>query len=137
MLPRSLRYSVMRGDAVAYLWVALGGALGAMGRYGLAGWINARYGPGPLGIFIVNVSGAFLIGFVMALTDEHVSVSPDVRRFLTVGILGGYTTFSTWMYETHQLAEAGDITRAILNIGGSLLAGLLAVCLGVIVGRAV
>ncbi len=120
-----------------YLWVALGGALGAVSRYGLAAWINTRFGPSPLGIFVVNVSGAFLIGFLMALTEERVSVSPDIRRFLTVGILGGYTTFSTWMYETHQLAEAGDITRAILNIGGSLLAGLLAVWLGVMAGRAV
>ncbi|MGH9174326.1 MAG: fluoride efflux transporter FluC, partial [Vicinamibacterales bacterium] len=80
---------------------------------------------------------AFLIGIVMAVTDERVSLSPDVRRFLTVGILGGYTTFSTWMYETHQLVEAGDIGRAALNIVGSTLAGLLAVWLGVITGRAV
>ena len=122
---------------MAYLWVALGGALGAASRHALAGWISGRFGPGPLGIFVVNVSGAFLIGLVMALTDERVSVSPDVRRFLTVGILGGYTTFSTWMLETHQLAEAGDITRAALNIVGSTLAGLLAVWLGVIAGRAV
>ena len=121
---------------VAYLWVALGGALGAVSRHALAGWISERFGAGPLGIFVVNVSGAFLIGFVMALTDERVSLSPDTRRFVTVGILGGYTTFSTWMFETHQLAEAGDITRAVLNITGSTLAGLLAVWIGVIAGRA-
>ena len=121
---------------VSYLWVALGGAMGAVSRYALAGWISGRFGAGPLGIFVVNVSGAFLIGFMMALTDERVSVSPDIRRFLTVGILGGYTTFSTWMFETHQLAEAGDITRAALNIVGSTLAGLLAVWIGVLAGRA-
>lgn len=119
------------------MWIALGGALGAVSRHALAGWIGGRFGAGPLGIFVVNISGAFLIGLVMALTDERVSVSPEVRRFLTVGILGGYTTFSTWMYETHQLAEAGDMTRAIVNIVGSTLAGLLAVWLGVIAGRAV
>ena len=120
---------------MAYLWVALGGAIGAVSRYALAGTISSRFGTGPLGIFVVNVSGAFLIGFVMALTDERISVSPDIRRFVTVGILGGYTTFSTWMYETHQLAEAGDISRAMLNIVGSTLAGLIAVWIGVLAGR--
>lgn len=120
---------------MAYLWVALGGAIGAVSRYALAGSINSRFGPSPLGTFVVNVSGAFLIGLVMALTSERVSVSPDIRRFMTVGILGGYTTFSTWMYETHQLVETGDMTRATLNIVGSTLAGLLAVWLGIVAGR--
>ena len=122
---------------MAYLWVALGGALGAAGRFGLSNWISGRFGAGPLGIFIVNISGAFLIGLIMALTDERVSVSPDARRFMTVGILGGYTTFSTWMYETHQLADGGDVARAVVNVVGSMLVGLLAVWLGVIAGRAV
>lgn len=121
---------------VSYLWVALGGALGAVGRFALGNWISDRFGPGPLGILIVNVSGAFLIGFVMALTDERLTVSADTRRFLTVGILGGYTTFSTWMYDTHQLAETGDVTRAIVNVAGSVVAGLLAVWLGIVAGRA-
>ncbi len=124
-------------ELVAYLWVAVGGAIGAVSRYALAGWINARFGASPLGTFVVNISGAFLIGFIMALTAERVSVSPDVRRFLTVGILGGYTTFSTWMYETHQLVEAGDIDRAVLNVVGSTVAGIIAVWLGFIAGRTV
>ena len=109
-----------------YLWVAFGGALGAIGRFALAGWINTRVGSSPLGTFVVNISGTFLIGFVMALTAERVSLSPDIRRFLTVGVLGGYTTFSTWMYETHQLIDGGDVDRAVLNIAGSTLAGLVA-----------
>ncbi len=122
---------------MSFLWVAIGGALGAVSRYALTNWISDRFGPGPLGIFIVNVSGAFLIGFVMALTDERLTVSADTRRFLTVGILGGYTTFSTWMFDTHQLAETGDVTRAIVNIAGSVVIGLFAVWLGIIAGRAV
>ena len=122
---------------MAYLWVALGGALGAMGRFAVSGFFIGRFGGGPIGTVVANVSGAFLIGFVMAVTDERVSVSPDLRRFLTVGILGGYTTFSTWMYETHLLVDKGDIERAVLHVVGSLLFGLLAVWLGVIAGRAV
>lgn len=122
---------------MAYLWVALGGALGAMGRFAVSGFFISRFGSGVLGTVFANVSGAFLIGFVMALTDERVSIAPDLRRFLTVGILGGYTTFSTWMIETHLLVDKGDIERAILNVVGSVLLGLLAVWLGVLAGRAV
>ncbi|HEX5165996.1 MAG TPA: fluoride efflux transporter CrcB [Thermomicrobiales bacterium] len=122
---------------MAYLWVALGGALGAMGRFAVSGVFLGRFGSGVLGTVFANISGAFLIGFIMALTEERVVVSPDIRRFLTVGILGGYTTFSTWMYETHLLAGRGDVERAVLNVAGSLLLGLVAVWLGVAAGRAV
>jgi CrcB protein len=120
-----------------YLWVALGGAIGAVARYALALGITERFGSGPLAIFGVNVSGAFLIGFIMALTHEQPGISPTVRVFLATGILGGYTTFSTWVYDTHFLIEAGEIDRAALNIVGSTFAGLLAVWLGVVAGRAV
>ena len=122
---------------MAYLWVALGGALGAMGRFAVSGLFISRFGTGVLGTVFANVTGAFLIGFVMTVTNERVSVSPDLRRLLVVGILGGYTTFSTWMFETHLFVEKGDIERAILNIAGSVLLGLVAVWLGVIAGRAV
>jgi CrcB protein len=120
---------------VAYLWVALGGALGTLGRYGLTGWVNDRFGPSPLAIFIVNVSGAFLIGVITEVTQDRFLVSPDARRFLTVGMLGGYTTFSTWMYETMQLAQDGDLARALANLLGSVVAGIIAVYLGTVAGR--
>lgn len=122
---------------MAYLWVALGGALGAMCRFAVSGFFIGRFGTGVLGTVFANVTGAFLIGFVMTVTSERISISPDLRRLLVVGILGGYTTFSTWMYETHLFVEKGDLERAALNIVGSTLAGLLAVWLGVIAGRAV
>jgi CrcB protein len=121
--------------AVAWVWVMLGGGLGAVGRYYLSGWINDHFGPTPAAIFVVNITGAFVIGLFMAATTDRFIVSPDTRRFVTVGILGGYTTFSTWMYETMQLLEAGDYLRAAANGVGSLVVGLLAVWLGLTVGR--
>jgi CrcB protein len=122
---------------MGYLWVALGGAIGAISRYALSGWINAWLGPGPLAIFIVNISGSFLIGFVTAVTQDRFIISPEVRLLVTVGVLGAYTTFSTWMYETLQLIEVGDYPRAVANAVGSLVVGLVAVYLGTVAGRLV
>ena len=118
------------------LWIAIGGAIGSVGRYGVASWAAQRLGPGPLGIFIVNVTGAFLIGFVMIATENRFTLSLDTRRFIAVGLLGGYTTFSTLMYETMVLVEAGDYPRAIANSLGSLAVGLVAVALGIALARA-
>jgi fluoride exporter len=125
------------GVKMAYLWVALGGALGAMGRFAVSNFFIRRFDTGVLGTVFVNVTGAFLIGFVLTVTSERITISPDLRRLLVVGILGGYTTFSTLMYETHLFVEKGDIERAMLNVVGSVLVGLVAVWLGVIAGRAV
>ena len=122
---------------MAYLWVALGGAIGAVFRFAVSGFFIGRFGSGVLGTVFANVTGAFLIGFVLTVTSERISISPDLRRLLVVGVLGGYTTFSTWMYETHLFVEKGDLERAVLNIAGSVLLGLVAVWLGVIAGRAV
>lgn len=80
---------------MTYLWLALGGALGTLGRYAVSGWVYDRLGPGPLGIFVVNVSGAFLIGLFLELADGRALISPGLRQFVALGVLGGYTTFST------------------------------------------
>lgn len=117
------------------LWIALGGALGSLGRYGVSALVANRLGPGPLGIFIVNVSGAFLIGFLLIATEDRFTIPLDARRFLAVGVMGGYTTFSTLMYETMVLLEAGDYVRAAANSLGSVAAGLAAVALGMALAR--
>ena len=122
---------------MGYLWVALGGVIGAVSRYALSGWINAWFGPGPLAIFVINVSGSFLIGFITAATQDRFIIDPNVRLLMTVGVLGAYTTFSTWMYETLQLIESGDYLRAAANAFGSLAVGLVAVYLGMVAGRVV
>ena len=117
------------------LYVALGGAIGAAARY-LAGlWIVARLGASfPWGTFFVNVTGSFVIGIVLVLVEAG-TLPTEARLFLTVGILGGYTTFSSFSYETLQLVNGGNVVPVLFNTLGQLLAGLLAVYLGVIFAR--
>ncbi len=119
------------------LYVALGGAIGAAARY-LAGlWIVAHLGASfPWGTFFVNVTGSFLIGIVLVLVEGG-TLPAEARLFLAVGILGGYTTFSSFSYETLQLLNGGDVVPVLLNVLGQLLLGLLAVYLGVIFARGV
>lgn len=117
--------------------VALGGALGAVARYLLGGWVAARWGSTfPVGTLVINVTGAFLLGVVATLTTDRFS-APQARLLLGVGFLGAYTTFSTFTYETLQLLSEGSFSAAALNVAGSLVLGLLAVWLGVVVARLV
>ena len=120
------------------LLVATGGAIGAAARYLVGLWIAARLGTSfPWGTFFVNVTGSFLIGIVLVLVVGG-TLPAGARLFFAVGILGGYTTFSSLSYETLQLLAGGGnvVGPVLLNTLGQLLAGLLAVYLGVVVGRA-
>ncbi len=118
------------------LLVAAGGAIGAAARY-LAGlWIVARLGAGfPWGTFFVNVTGSFLIGIILVLVERG-TLPAEARLFLAVGVCGGYTTFSSFSYETLQLLNGSDAGPVLLNIFGQLLFCLLAVYLGVVFARA-
>ena len=118
------------------LLVAAGGAIGAAARYLVGLWIVARLGAGfPWGTFFVNVTGSFVIGIVLVLVEGG-TLPAGARLFFAVGILGGYTTFSSFSYETLQLlAGGGSLGPVLLNTLGQLLVGLMAVYLGVIVGR--
>ena len=117
--------------------IAIAGAVGALARYGLEGFVSRR-APGafPWGTFAVNVSGAFVLGFVFTLMTEQFTVAPWIRGAVTIGFLGAYTTFSTLSFETYRLAEDGAIGLAAANAFASLGAGLVAVYLGVVAGRA-
>lgn len=118
--------------------IGVAGALGALARYGLEGVVS-RHWPGafPWGTFVVNVSGAFALGFVFVLLTERVSVDPWLRSALTIGFLGAYTTFSTLSFESYRLIEDGAVGLALANTLGSLAAGLVAVYLGVAAGRSI
>jgi fluoride exporter len=117
--------------------IAVAGALGALARYGLEGIVSRRLpGAFPWGTFVVNVSGAFVLGFVFTVMTEQLTVAPWIRGAVTIGFLGAYTTFSTLSFETYRLAEDGAIGVAAANAAGSLAAGLVAVYLGVVAGRA-
>lgn len=117
------------------LLVAAGGAIGAVLRYLLGAWIQGRLGPDfPWGTFIVNVSGSLLIGVVLGLVDRG-ALSGEARLFLAVGILGGYTTFSTFSYETLQLLADGNLAATLLNALGQFALGLVSVYLGLVAAR--
>jgi CrcB protein len=119
------------------LAVALGGALGALARYGLDRFIERRTASlFPWSTFVINVSGCLVIGAVIAaLVDRH-HTPAWLRVGLVVGVLGGYTTFSTFAQESLDLIEARDIGIATLYALGSVTAGVLAVFVGAKVGRA-
>lgn len=120
-----------------YLWLALGGALGTLSRYTVSGWVAARYPSFPWGTFTVNVTGALVIGFFLTLAEERLLISPQLRVFFATGFLGGYTTFSTFSWETMALLRDGALLPALGNAAGSLLTGLVAVYLGIVLARLV
>jgi fluoride exporter len=115
------------------IWVAVGGAIGSLGRYwlglGFAAWTDSRF---PWATLLVNVTGSLLIGAVAGLTgpDGRLASSAFTREFLMVGICGGYTTFSAFSLQTLALAQAGDWTRAGANVIASVVLCLVAVWLG-------
>ena len=114
-----------------YIVVLAGAGLGGLARYALGGWIMAKYGGRfPLGTFLINISGAFLIGLLMTLLTERWQPHPNWRLFLVVGVLGGYTTFSSFEYETLQAVRDGERWMGLLYVAGSVLFGYLAVWLG-------
>lgn len=116
--------------------VALGGALGAIARYWLSHLLNSRWSLSfPLGTFVINVTGSFIIGFFLIFADERFKLHPHWRLLIAVGFVGGYTTFSTFAFENLKLIEAGDFFSAMLNIILSLVVGFIAVWLGAILAR--
>ena len=118
---------------LSYFWIMFGGALGTGARFWASGLVADRLGETfPLGTLFVNVTGSFVIGFFATMTDSGgpFLVSPRVRQFVMIGILGGYTTFSSFSLQTLELARDGDWLRAGLNSVLSLVCCLVAVWLG-------
>ena len=115
--------------------VMLGGAGGALARY-LLQLLALRLGwSSPIGILAVNVSGSFALGLLLAFWLTKTSYPPGLQLLLAVGFLGSYTTFSTLMWDSFRLAQNGSVLMALLNIFGSVAAGLGAVVLGFLAGR--
>lgn len=114
------------------LLAGAGGFLGSAGRYLVGGWLH-RALPGvafPIGTLAVNVSGCFLIGLVAGLAEARQAFGPDLRVFLLIGVLGGYTTFSSFAYETLALARDAELARALVNVAAQVVLGLGAAWLG-------
>jgi len=125
---------------LAYLWIAIGSALGGMARYACSRTVALRYGETfPWGTLTVNVVGSIVIGFVAALAapESRVIVSPNARQFIMVGLCGGFTTFSSFSLQTLELIRNRDFSEAFGNILLSVGACMAAVAIGYIAGSAI
>ncbi|HEY7977061.1 MAG TPA: fluoride efflux transporter CrcB [Rhizomicrobium sp.] len=117
--------------------VGVGGGLGALLRYFVAGAIQSAAWPGyPWGIFVVNITGGFVMGLIVELSALKISLTPEMRAFLTTGILGGYTTFSTFSLDSALLIERGNYGSAAVYIVGSTTLSILALFAGLWLVRA-
>ena len=119
------------------LLLGSGGFLGSNARFWLGTWIQEKWGGAfPLGTFIVNISGSFILGLFISLLSARLLVSqaPDLRLLFAVGFIGAYTTFSTYEYETLALYQSGSLGLAALNAFGSLAVGFVAVWIGMRLG---
>lgn len=128
-MPRS------RTDPLALLAVALGGCIGGPLRYAAGEAFPDRPGEFPWTTFAVNVLGAALLGLLLAVVLGGAWARPYAREFLGVGVLGSFTTFSTWMLQTHGLVEDDRPGLATAYVGTSLVAGLVAGVAGIVLGR--
>jgi CrcB protein len=121
---------------IRYLLVAIGGGTGALVRYVAASAIMTRFGGKfPLGTLVINVTGSFLIGFLMTMLTERLQLDPRWRLLLVVGFLGGYTTFSSFEWETYTAVRGGELWTGMLNVVSSVMLGYVAVSLGSMLAR--
>ncbi len=118
--------------------IFVGGGIGSVLRYAMSGWVYAIMGADfPYGTFAVNIIGSFVIAFFLTIADDRFLVSLNLKAFIAIGILGGFTTFSTFTYETLELFKNGSYITAATNIVGSIVVALLAAWLGNLVGKLV
>jgi CrcB protein len=118
------------------LAVAVCGGLGCLSRYFISGWVYALLGRDfPYGTFVVNICGAFIIGLLMEFGIRSTLIPPTLRIGITVGFLGGLTTFSTFSYETFRLLEEGNFVTASVNVFLSVLTCLLFTWAGITAAR--
>lgn len=117
------------------LWIGVAGFFGAMSRYWIAGFVSRVEETFPWGTFVVNVSGCFLLGLLVAMFSHRFVVHPDLRIALTVGFLGAYTTFSTFALETFEFGETRAMGPGILNVLASVVVGIGAIWAGTALGR--
>jgi CrcB protein len=116
--------------------IAVGGAIGSVARYLLNVAIQSRMAvPFPLGIMVINISGSFLLGFLMRLSLETAAMSPELRLFLTTGFCGGFTTFSTFSYDALTLFETGAYRSAWAYLVGSVALSVGGAFAGVIAAQ--
>ena len=119
------------------LAVGVGGGLGALARYYIAGLVQPAGSAFNWGIFVVNITGGLLMGLIVEASALKLNLAPDLRAFLTVGILGGYTTFSTFSLDSVLLLQKGEYAQAAAYIVGSVALSILALFAGLWIVRAI
>jgi len=119
-----------------FLWISIGAVFGANLRYWVADWAANRWGGDfPYGTFLINMTGSFILGMVVALITDHYIIDPRLRILITVGLLGSFTTFSTYTYESIALIQQGQWWLGLVNLLGSSLLGGLSALLGIWIGK--
>lgn len=118
--------------------IGAGGAIGAIARYLLGGAVH-RLTPGffPYGTFVVNVVGCLVFGLIVGLAESRLTLGPGGRAFLLIGVLGGFTTFSSFTFESFELLRDGQVLQAAANVTGQVVLGFMALWAGFTAGRAV
>ncbi|MGA7914242.1 MAG: fluoride efflux transporter CrcB [Candidatus Acidiferrales bacterium] len=121
-----------------YLMVGLGGCLGSILRFWMGGYVSNRLGTRfPYGTFVVNCTACFLIGLIVTVLAEKANWSANWRYLIPIGFIGGFSTFSTFEYETFRVFQDGELFVAALNVILSVVVGFVSVWLGVITGRSI
>ena len=119
-----------------YLMVGFGGGLGSILRFWVGSYVSGKMGSRfPYGTFLINCTASFLIGLIITLLAEKAHWNPNLRYLIPIGFIGGYSTFSTFEYETFRVMQDGELWMAVVNVVLSVVVGFFAVWLGVIVGR--
>jgi CrcB protein len=126
------RRRMRTGDDVRLFLIAVFGAIGTLARYGLQGLVQVRVGGTfPYGTLLINLTGCFLLGLIGQFTLNRMVISPDWRIAIAVGFFGGYTTFSSFGWETAKMLENGEWLRATTYVGTSVVVGLLLSVVGI------
>ena len=121
-----------------YLWIALGGSLGALARYWVGATIASRMGAKfPYGTFVINITACVIIGFALAFLGQHTELNPAWRFLIPVGFVGAYSTFSTFEWELFSSLQTGGFLVAALYLVSSIILGLAGVWCGVLIARVV
>jgi CrcB protein len=139
-ISRPYRFSMWgkgTSDLVKYLMVGIGGGLGSILRFWLGSYIGSKMGTRfPYGTFVINITGSFLIGLVFAFLTARTQWSPNWRYLIPIGFIGGYTTFSSFEFETLRTMQDGQIGLGLFYVAASVVVGFVAVWGGMVAGRA-
>lgn len=123
----------MKGALMQYLAIGIAGAFGAMTRYFVTSLCSRWFGTAfPWGTLVINTTGSLFLGWFFTVVQDRTPVPDMFRLAIAVGFVGAYTTFSTFAFESNSLVAEGSAVKAVCNMGGSLLLGLIAVRLGIL-----